>query len=185
MQEHAAGTGFCAKHGRVCTPADDTGAPSVDVLVAGPPCQPFSLQRSGFKSSGRTDHPLLSATLGGDEDSLISVARAWRPGVLIVENVQNFVKSDPVNKLIPMRIFLDKLATIRNEHGQPLYTGLHVFMLSPDLWFNMLRTRTLRALPCARIARGALVSWLRLSRIHSPWTHCVQGMCGAGGGGLG
>ena len=45
MADHAAGAGFCYRHGAHCALGDGDGARS-DILVAGPPCQPFSSLRA-------------------------------------------------------------------------------------------------------------------------------------------
>jgi site-specific DNA-cytosine methylase len=82
------GQGYCAVHDRVCEPKFPD---NIDVLVAGPPCQPFSRQR---EFSGRT--PRTSKQCEGHPDYPLTMEfvpqaiKRFSPHVWVVEQVTNF-----------------------------------------------------------------------------------------------
>ncbi|MEE7462079.1 DNA (cytosine-5-)-methyltransferase [Methylobacterium fujisawaense] len=70
----------CAVHGSV---ADFRGAPKVDVVIAGPPCQ-------GFSTLGRRDPTDVRNALGL---LILPWVRAADPSLVVIENVPPFLRS--------------------------------------------------------------------------------------------
>jgi hypothetical protein len=150
MREHALGHGHCFKHGRQVTVNygvgdDSSGAKPCDVMVVGPPCQPFSSQRGNRKSVNAAQHVLYESTfeVGGvdSKGSAIELVRARLPGVLVLEQVVGFCKKDK-NGQNPAEVFVRHLKEIK-VNGEPFFTGFHIFSMSPEAWLCISRPRTL------------------------------------------
>jgi len=91
-----------------------------DVLVGGPPCQPFS--KNGYWASG--DAPRLSDPDASTLDEYLRVVRETRPRVLLLENVYGFAYS---GKREGLDHILDGIARINKEaktNYQPVWAVL-------------------------------------------------------------
>lgn len=145
LADHACGKGFCACHGQACDLSTDVDLhwPAAETLmVSGPPCQPFSTQRADHHVRGFTGHCKVHTTLGTTEDSLLDVVARTRPGVLIVENTRNWGRQDPITSENPLALFISSLrALTAADDGSELYTGIHVFELTPMPFMQMSRPR--------------------------------------------
>lgn len=90
-----------------------------DVLIGGPPCQPFS--KSGWWSSGdsrRLDDP-RAGTLGG----YLRVLQEAKPRVFVLENVEGLAFS---GKDEGLRLLLDAIEYINSEIGTRYKPTVHV-----------------------------------------------------------
>ncbi|AKL72881.1 DNA-methyltransferase Dcm [Actinobacteria bacterium IMCC26256] len=73
---------------------EDGVIPTVDVLCAGFPCQPFSLAGVSKKNSLKRPHGFLDAEQGNLFDAICEIAAATKPRVLFLENVKNLKSHD-------------------------------------------------------------------------------------------
>ena len=139
MSAHCRPEAFCERHGKTCR-LHDGDRP--DVLVVGPPCQPFSILRHDAAKSGPEKHPLFSLTMGGGEDphdNVPSVVRAVRPRSLLMEQVEGFARGSAGDTSY-LGQFLGKLLAIQSE-GKQLFDGVRLFFLNPGVWLNISRPR--------------------------------------------
>lgn len=84
----------------------------------------------------------MHTTLGTTEDSLLDVVAKTRPGVPIVENIRNWGRQDPITSETPLALFISSLCTLTAAgDGSELYTGIHVFVLTPMPFLQMSRPR--------------------------------------------
>ena len=139
LADHARGHGWCFAHSRQCTLDMEA---RVDILCAGPPCQPFTGQRSDHHITGYENHVGVQATLGEGSDSVHDLIARRRPGIGIIENVLSFAKADPRTGLIPLVVFCDAVRKIKDADGDVFYPATHVIELSPRPWITMDRPRT-------------------------------------------
>jgi len=86
------------------------GVGEADILIGGPPCQPFS--KSGYWARG--DSRRLKDERSGTLRAYLRVLREARPKAFLLENVQGIAYRDKDEGL---RQILDELATIDAEHG--------------------------------------------------------------------
>jgi len=138
LGEHADGAGWCFKHLSHCT----LPSQSPDVLVLGPPCQPYTDQRSDHHQTGYVDHPGTHASLGSGHDSVFDLISKRRPGVVLIENVTNFAREDPKTHEVPAIIFAQMLRTLKDRDGKEFYPAMHIVDLTPHAWLQMDRSRT-------------------------------------------
>jgi hypothetical protein len=150
------GGSFCTRHGIDC-PSDD-----VDLLIGGPPCQPYSsfhsAQERAQSGRGCLDHVSVKATLGGtdDPDSFPGVLNVVRPRSWVFENVEGFAKLDKKAKLCPLAVFMKAIASILNSDGEPYYPYVHLFSLEPKPWSDIHRARTAPLPSICMLAQGFL-----------------------------
>lgn len=76
------------------TQVDEQDVPNHDVLVAGFPCQPFSLAGVSKKNSLGRAHGFLDATQGTLFFDLARIIKAKQPRALLLENVKNLRSHD-------------------------------------------------------------------------------------------
>ena len=88
------------------------------------------------------DHQKLDTVLGEADDSILAVIKQQRPTALIIENVSNFAKPDPVTARVPVVMFIEALQAIKHEDGTEFYQAFHIFELDPTPWIDMGRART-------------------------------------------
>lgn len=130
--------GYCCCHGSNCRPRITD-----DVLICGPPCQPFSEYRPGRRSQGYDEHAGAEASMGVSDDTIIAVLQHRRPRAFLLENVPAFAKMDRQKNEVPLRRFITLLGThVRDEDGAPFYTAIHVFDMEPRPWLAASRPRT-------------------------------------------
>ena len=107
MKSHAAGKGFCTRASNDVIVVNRRP----DVIALGPPCQPFTTQRADRSEKPSAEHALFNATFGGPEaegGSLLELARARQPPILILEQVHGFTAKDKSN-FVPLSDLLRKL----------------------------------------------------------------------------
>jgi hypothetical protein len=149
--------GDCSVHSQYCTTAAADGeASSFDLLIAGPPCQPYS-KLSGSKAPPET-HPLFSSLftpecddgLGVSSGSLLAVIRKHRPKFGIVEQVAGFSSTFKGRFLTrsPLLQFVDCLKEIVSEDGSQFYGGFEAFQLDAGPWIEMSRPRIALCIRC-------------------------------------
>lgn len=68
--------------------------PEHDVLVAGFPCQPFSISRVSKKNSLGRPHGFLDRTQGTLFFELARIIRDRQPSAFVLENVKNLISHD-------------------------------------------------------------------------------------------
>ena len=83
-------------HGDIKT-TDENDIPDHDVLVAGFPCQPFSIAGVSKKNSLGRDHGFLDQTQGTLFFDIVRILRKKRPKVFLLENVKNLKNHDKGN----------------------------------------------------------------------------------------
>ena len=140
MSDHARGEGFCDLHGGICQLPDEQVA---DCLIMGPPCQAFTSQH-GQRAQGCEVHPACNTVMGDGDDTVLQLLQRRRPHSFILENVMNFIKVDPVSGLVPVNVFMSKLAElVVDGDGAALYNGIHIFQLDACSWVTVSRPRSL------------------------------------------
>ena len=140
LKEHAQGHGFCHQHGCPCAWHDE---PRCDVLVSGPPCQPFTQQRADYFQTGSANHCAYTTTLGGpqDLDSVFNVVSQTLPRCFLFENVLNILRTDPASGQLPLVRLVELLQSIRDKDGKPHFVATHVFQMDPGMWLAISRPR--------------------------------------------
>jgi hypothetical protein len=140
MFEHASGNGHDFLHGRVI----ELDGKSTDVMVIGPPCQPYSAQRADRGVKKCRDHELFNASFGDgtaeDGGSAIDMIRQRLPGTFIIEQVLGFCKCD-AEGFHPAATFISEVKKITKD-GSVFYEAFHIFNMSPEAWLSMSRPRT-------------------------------------------
>ncbi len=91
------------------TEADETRIPDHDVLVAGFPCQPFSIAGVSKKNSLGRAHGFLDQTQGTLFFDVARIIQAKRPRAFLLENVKNLKTHDKGRTFQVIRDTLDKL----------------------------------------------------------------------------
>jgi site-specific DNA-cytosine methylase len=152
MKEHAELDGYDFKNARHVSLEKASYRP--DIMLLGPPCQPFSQLRGDRFKTNCEDHRLFGATFGGldcTEGSVLEVLQSLMPRVAVVEQVLGFTRADPVSGISPMSEFLQRVRDMKTEDSQLLYPICHVFDMDPKAWLKISRPRTVR--PFVGVAR--------------------------------
>ena len=130
-----AATTYAANHGdidasdvRLVKPKD---LPPFDILVAGFPCQPFSIAGVSKKNSLGRKHGFLDETSGTLFFEIARIAKAKKPAAMILENVKNLNTHDSGKT---MKVILSTL----EEIGYQVKTKV----LDGGLWVPQHRERT-------------------------------------------
>jgi len=76
------------------TKIDENGIPDHDILVAGFPCQPFSIAGVSKKNALGRAHGFLDETQGTLFFDLARIIHCKKPNVFMLENVKNLVSHD-------------------------------------------------------------------------------------------
>jgi len=92
--------------------------PDHDILVAGFPCQPFSIAGVSKKNSLNRPHGFLDKTQGTLFFDVARIIRDKKPKAFLLENVKNLMTHDKGNTF---RIILD---TLRRDLGYNIYTSV-------------------------------------------------------------
>jgi site-specific DNA-cytosine methylase len=143
MKEHADMEGYDVNNARQVSLEKAVQRP--DIMLLGPPCQPFSQLRGDRFETNCEDHRLFGATFGGDEGSVVEVLQSLMPRVAVVEQVLGFTRADPVSGISPISVFLRKVRDMKTGDSQLLYPVCHVFDMDPKAWLKIARPRTVRA----------------------------------------
>ncbi len=98
------------------TKVEATEVPDHDVLLAGFPCQPFSIAGVSKKNALGRPHGFACATQGTLFFDVARIIEAKRPKAFLLENVKNLVSHDKRNTF---RIILE---TLREELGYKVHT---------------------------------------------------------------
>lgn len=139
LQAQASGAGKCSRHGRVCS-ADTRRA---DILVGGPPCQPFTSMSVANRRQSYSQHPLYKVTFSNDE-GFLGVIRATVPKAVLLEQVEGFLAPDAVTGIVPLKTFLDTVFAINDSAGKQVYSAAKVFFLNSGMWLTINRARIFR-----------------------------------------
>ena len=110
---------FATSHrfdGDITLVTDKSAIPDHDVLVAGFPCQPFSIAGVSKKNSLGREHGFKDRTQGTLFFDIAEILEAKRPKAFLLENVKNLVSHDGGNTL---RVILNTL----EELGYVLGSG--------------------------------------------------------------
>ena len=110
---------FATSHrfdGDITSVTDKSAIPDHDVLVAGFPCQPFSIAGVSKKNSLGREHGFKDRTQGTLFFDIAEILKAKRPKAFLLENVKNLVSHDGGNTL---RVILNTL----EELGYVLGSG--------------------------------------------------------------
>jgi site-specific DNA-cytosine methylase len=150
LVDHGRGHGCCTRHGRVCQ------APCKrDLLVIGPPCQPFSSMRHDTKQRdlGCKAHALYNTTFGSGgcvetdpDDSAIELIKSMLPSSVLVEQVEGFGRIDLASGTVPMEEFSEMVLNIRDDEGNSFYKAARAFKLNASLWLGINRPRFIAGL---------------------------------------
>lgn len=146
MAHQAAGSGYDYKQGR-----DISIGPQhrkADLIVFGPPCQPYTQQRADRHKTNCEEHPLFRSTFGTSDDSdagsVLETVTALKPRAIVVEQVMGFSRPDPVSRKVPLADFIKSLKAVQ-EDDQQLYKHIHIFQMDPKPWLLVARPRIVRA----------------------------------------
>lgn len=91
------------------TKISETAIPDHDVLLAGFPCQPFSLAGVSKKNSLGREHGFKDETQGTLFFDVVRILEQKRPKAFMLENVKNLVSHDKKNTFRIIREALDEL----------------------------------------------------------------------------
>jgi len=91
---------------------DEKEIPSHDILVAGFPCQPFSIAGVSKKKSLGHDHGFLDKTKGTLFFDIVRIVKEKRPKILFLENVKNLQSH---NKKKTFKVIIDTLKSLDYE----------------------------------------------------------------------
>lgn len=100
------------------TKIDAEDIPDHDVLLAGFPCQPFSIAGVSKKNSLGREHGFLDKTQGTLFFDVARIIKKKRPKIFLLENVKNLVNHDKKRTFQVIKETLDKLGY--NVHAQVL-----------------------------------------------------------------
>src|SRR5687767_11708006 len=100
------------------TQIDTAAIPDHDVLLAGFPCQPFSIAGVSKKNSLGRKHGFLDKTQGTLFFDVARILEAHRPKAFLLENVKNLVGHDKGRTLDVI------LRTLRDELGYTVQTRI-------------------------------------------------------------
>lgn len=103
---------FNCKHaiaGDICAISDKSTIPDHDVLLAGFPCQPFSIAGVSKKNSLGKNHGFADEAQGTLFFEIVEVLRAKRPIAFLLENVKNLVSHDRGNTF---RVIMNSLRNL-------------------------------------------------------------------------
>lgn len=148
LGDHGRGNGCCTRHGRICQ------APGKrDLLVIGPPCQPFTSLRHDKAEHGCKAHRLYNTTFGtggrvetDPEDSAIELIKSMLPSGVLVEQVEGFGRRDLASGTVPMEEFSEMVLNIRDDEGKPFYKAARAFRLNASVWLGINRPRLIAGL---------------------------------------
>ena len=134
--------------------------PHSDILVAGTPCPPFSLQsRKSQRPECHIDH---GVTFGGgaeaccEEVGLLAVVKEHRPGVLVLENVKGFNMRRKVGcyaHQTPLEVLWQELQKITYE-GKVWFTGYVKMELDAEIWLGVQRKRCVVVSGAGWVSKG-------------------------------
>lgn len=91
------------------TEIDEADIPSHDVLLAGFPCQPFSIAGVSKKNSLGRAHGFLDETQGTLFFDVVRIIACHRPRAFLLENVKNLLSHDKGNTMRVILHALDEL----------------------------------------------------------------------------
>lgn len=91
------------------TEVDEASIPEHDVLLAGFPCQPFSIAGVSKKNSLGRAHGFLDDTQGTLFFDVVRIIRHHRPKAFLLENVKNLLSHDKGNTFRVIMHALDEL----------------------------------------------------------------------------
>ena len=111
--------------------SDPDRVPRHDVLLAGFPCQPFSIAGVSKKNSLGRPHGFLCDTQGTLFYDLAKIIEHHKPAVLLLENVKNLVRHDGGKTF----------ATIRHVLEVELGYEIHFRVISSEPWVPQKRER--------------------------------------------
>ena len=97
------------RHHRRAGQRDERDVPEHDVLLAGFPCQPFSIAGVSKKKSLGRDHGFLDKTQGTLFFDVARIVKERRPSAFLLENVKNLVSHDKGNTFRVIRETLEGL----------------------------------------------------------------------------
>ncbi len=171
MEDSAAFHGKCLSHGFHRPPsAGHTVRVPIDLMLGGPPCQPYTCMRAGRKLKTPTGHKKFN-TLFGDDDteggSYLACMRAKLPKIAILEQVAGFLNHERTLAMTPFDKFRDEVAQIVGPDGQPYYPmdGIVCLVLDSATWLGMDRSR-LYAVAVSYEAGGATEAQAIIERLH-------------------
>lgn len=162
LSSHSAGSGYCFRHGRVCTdnervcPIHQVWKPSFrkDIAVIGAPCQPYTRYKSTADTCKKP--PLFEVMFGHGEggldklepgNSAFDLLRTALYSAVVIEQVDGFMRVDVSGEFVPVKRFLEKVFAIVDPFtGKQHYTHARLFHLSPEAWVEMSRSRSGRCL---------------------------------------
>lgn len=96
--------------------------PDHDILLAGFPCQPFSIAGVSKKKSLGRDHGFLDKTKGTLFFDIARIAKRKRPKILFLENVKNLMSHDKGNTF---RTIINTLEKLNYRPYYSVFDGKH------------------------------------------------------------
>jgi site-specific DNA-cytosine methylase len=113
---------ICDLHERRCKLSEERA----DLLVAGPPCQPFSLLGKAGRGHRPENHKDYEVTMS----LLPQLIQARRPRAVLLEQVCSFSAY--------LKPFLDEVEALTSGS----YKGVKALTMHTDAWANISRTRS-------------------------------------------
>jgi hypothetical protein len=138
LASYTAMSSFCDRCGGLCEMSQ-----SPDVLVLGPPCQPYTTANPDRPVHlHKLYHTLFGTSEAGTVDeggSVIEAIRAKLPGCLIVEQVEGFALDSEIG--VPLEKLLGLVLGITHGGLTGFYTAAKIFQMNPSLFVKVNRPR--------------------------------------------
>ncbi|MBN1915875.1 DNA (cytosine-5-)-methyltransferase [Candidatus Dojkabacteria bacterium] len=104
------------------TKIDEKDIPDHDILLAGFPCQPFSIAGVSKKISMGVNHGFLDGTKGTLFFDIARIVKEKRPKILFLENVKNLMSHDKGNTF---KVILNTLTDLNYTPYFQVFDGKH------------------------------------------------------------
>lgn len=148
MSEYVSGEGVCDVHGMHKAPQTRRKQEPTrcDIMVGGPPCQPFTTLRANRGSKLPENHRLYPAIFGdefhGGDGSYLQCLRAKQPTVAILEEVPAFLHNKK-NERSEYDKFVQEVLAIQRPNGEPLFQpgAIKCIRVNARTWLDLHRER--------------------------------------------
>lgn len=132
----------CLLHGDLCS----AKLVQPDILVGGPPCQPYSDARPGRYTSARPEHHKLFPTIFDESPdsggSFLNILKRLQPLGFVLEEVPGFSKMCRGEMISALDKFVERVKSFVRPDGRgPLFPGVVVVRQDGLPWLDLPRER--------------------------------------------
>ena len=146
LASHANLCGKCAIHEYTCM--NSRRRCRKDLLILGPPCQPYSSLSNATDPLQHEDFEIIfgyrHSSLGRSRvsDNVIDFVAHTKPAGVLFENVAAFETSMIIHEGVTVaHAFISDMMALEDHCGVPLFSAYHVFRVQPRFLLPMDRTR--------------------------------------------